>query len=38
VLEMLRDELGRAMALSGVASVGAIDRSLVMRAGGPATV
>jgi 4-hydroxymandelate oxidase len=38
VLEMLREELVRAMALSGVASVAAIDRSLVMRAGGPASV
>jgi isopentenyl diphosphate isomerase/L-lactate dehydrogenase-like FMN-dependent dehydrogenase len=38
VLEMLRAELVRAMTLSGTASLAAVDRSLVTRAGGPPEV
>jgi 4-hydroxymandelate oxidase len=38
VLEMLREELTRAMTLSGVSSLAKLDRSLVMRAGGPASL
>ena len=37
VLEMLREEFARAMTLSGVSSLADVDRSLVMRAGGPAS-
>jgi 4-hydroxymandelate oxidase len=36
VLEMLRTELVRSMRLSGVASLGDVDRTMLMRAGGPA--
>jgi 4-hydroxymandelate oxidase len=35
VLELLRDELARSMALAGAASIGEIDRSLLLRAGEP---
>ena len=35
VLEMLRDELARAMALAGAAAVGELDRSLLLPAGPP---
>jgi 4-hydroxymandelate oxidase len=38
VVEMLRAELVRAMTLSGTASLAAVDRSLVTRAGGPPEV
>jgi 4-hydroxymandelate oxidase len=37
VMEMLRDEFARAMALVGAASVREVDRSLLVRAGEPAT-
>jgi 4-hydroxymandelate oxidase len=36
VLEMLRDELARAMALAGTASIADVDRSLLLPAGRPA--